>query len=72
MLKQKELAFLKAISSVEFYPALLRELRKAVTAKKKTNTAASIKAKTSCVALIKRHATTSGAGNAAHSSRKAS
>ena len=73
MLMQEEIAFLKAISSVELSPAVLRELRKAIATKKRTKAAACSKAKTSRVALIKRHATTSGAESEAHSSsRKAS
>ena len=35
MLKQEELAFLKAISTVRQSPALFRELRKALAASKK-------------------------------------
>ena len=57
MLKQEELALLRAISSVQGNPALLRELRKALAAKKTAKAAACSKAKTSCVALFKRHAT---------------
>ena len=61
MLKQEELALLRAISSVQGNPALLRELRKALAAKKTAKAAACSKAKTTCVALSKRHATITGA-----------
>ena len=61
MLKQEELALLRAISSVQGNPALLRELRKALAAKKTAKAAACSKAKTSCVALFKRHASITGA-----------
>ena len=57
MLKQEELALLMAISSVQGNPALLRELRKALAAKNTAKAAACTKAKTSCMALSKRHAT---------------
>ena len=72
MLKQEELAFLKAISTLDFSPALLRELRKAGAAKKRTKAVAPSKAKTFCVALIKRRPTISGTGSEAQSSRKPS
>jgi hypothetical protein len=36
MLRQDELAFIKAISSLQVLPALLRELRLALTSRKKT------------------------------------
>ena len=62
MLKQEELAFLKAMSTLQFSPALLRELRKAVAAKKRTKAVAPSRAKTSSVALIKLHPTISRAG----------
>ena len=61
MLKQEELALLRAISSVQGNPALLRELKKALAAKKTAKADACSKAKTSCVALFERHATTTGA-----------
>jgi hypothetical protein len=61
MLKQEELALLMAISSVQGNPALLRELRKALAAKNTAKAAACTKAKTSCMALSKRHATITGA-----------
>ena len=61
MLKQEELALLRAISSVQSKPVLLQELRKVLAAKKTAKAAACSKAKTSCVALFKRHATTTGA-----------
>jgi hypothetical protein len=35
MIKQEELAFIKAVGSMELYPVLLRELRKAMAADKK-------------------------------------
>jgi hypothetical protein len=60
MLKQEELALLRAISSVQGNPALLREMRKALGAKNTAKAAACSKAKTSCVALFKRHATITG------------
>jgi hypothetical protein len=47
MLKQDELALLRAISSVQGNPALVRELRKALEAKKTANAAACSKATTS-------------------------
>ena len=68
MLTQEELAFLKAISSIEPSPTLLRELRKAIATK--TTKAVALKAKTSRMALINRHATTPGADSAAHSSSR--
>ena len=61
MLKQEELAVLRAISSVQGNPALLRELRKALAAKKTAKAAACSKAKMSCVTLFKRHASITGA-----------
>jgi hypothetical protein len=61
MLKQEELALLRTISSVQGKPTLLRELRKALAAKKPPKASACSKAKTSCVALSKRHATITGA-----------
>ena len=45
MLKQKEITFLQAISSVKPSPALLRELRKAIAMKKGKKAAACSKAK---------------------------
>jgi hypothetical protein len=48
MLKQEDVALLRAISSVQGYPALLRELRKALAAKKTAKTAACNKVNTSC------------------------
>ena len=65
-------ASLKVISSAEFSPALLRELRRPSQQKKKAKAAAPSKVKTSCVALIKHRATVSGAGSEAQSYRKAS
>ena len=70
MLKQEELALLRAILSVQGNPALLRELRKALAAKKTAKAAACSKAKTSCMALIKRHATTTGARSVPPSSSR--
>ena len=61
MLKQEELTLLRAISSVQGNSALLRELRYA-------KAAACSKAKTSCVALFKRHATITGARSVPSSS----
>ena len=70
MLKQEELAFLKALSSIKPSSPLLRELRKAIAAKKASKAIASSKAKTSCVALFKRHATVTGAGSERQSSSR--
>jgi hypothetical protein len=61
MLKQEELALLRAISSVQGSPAVLLELRRALAAGKTARAAACSRAKTSCVALSKRHAITIGA-----------
>jgi hypothetical protein len=72
MQKQEELTSLKAISTLEFSPAIWQELWKAVTAKKRTKAIASSKAKASCMALIKRHSTTFTAESEAKSSRKIS
>jgi hypothetical protein len=47
MLKQEELAFMKAISTLQLSPALLRELRQAVAASKRRKARASGKAKPS-------------------------
>jgi hypothetical protein len=60
MLKQEELTLLSAISSVQCNPALLRELRIALAAKKTAMSAVCSKAKTSCVAQSKRHSTITG------------
>jgi hypothetical protein len=60
MLKE-ELALLRPISSVQGNPALVQELRKSLAAKKTAKAAACSKAKTSCVALSKRHVTITGA-----------
>jgi hypothetical protein len=70
MLKQEELALLRAISSVQGNPAPLRELRKALAAKKTAKAAACSKAKTSCVALFKRHASITGARSVPPSSTR--
>ena len=72
MLKQEELALLRAITSVQGNPTPLQELRKTLAAKKTAKAAGCSKAKTSCVALTKRHATITGAGREPPSSpRKA-
>jgi hypothetical protein len=68
MLKQEELTLLRAISLVQGNPALLRELRYALAAKKTEKAAACSKAKTSCLALFKRHATITGARSVPSSS----
>ena len=47
MLRQEELAFIKAISSVEVSPLFLRELKKSVTAGKKKRALAAHKANAS-------------------------
>jgi hypothetical protein len=52
MLKQEELAFMKAISTLELYPALLRELRKAMSMSKRKGLASG-KAKNSSMAVVK-------------------
>jgi hypothetical protein len=61
MLKQEELALMRDISSVQGNPVLLRKLRTALAAKKTAKAAACCTAKTSLVALSKRHATITGA-----------
>ena len=72
MLKQEELAFLKTL----FYGDILTPLRRTeecYCGEEGVETIASSKAKTSSVALFKRHATITGAGSEPHSSpRKAS
>jgi hypothetical protein len=45
MLKQEELAFMKAISTLQLSPAILRELKKAVAASKRRKALACGKAK---------------------------
>jgi hypothetical protein len=47
MLKQEELAFMKAISTLQLSPALLRELRRAMAASKRRKALAPGKAKPS-------------------------
>jgi hypothetical protein len=47
MLKQEELAFMKAISTLQFSPALLRELKRALAASKRRKAFAPGKAKPS-------------------------
>jgi hypothetical protein len=66
ILKQEEIAVVKAISTMELSPALLRELREAMAARKRS------KAKLPCVAAFKRHAFTSVAGNTDQHSGKPS
>jgi hypothetical protein len=61
MLKQEEIALVRAISLVQCNPALLRGLRKALAAKKTVKAASCNKAKTSCVERFKRDATINGA-----------
>jgi hypothetical protein len=61
MLKQEDLALLRAVSSVQGNPVLLRELRKDLAPKKTAKAAASCTAKTFCVTPSERHATTTGA-----------
>lgn len=65
MLNQEELAFIKAVSTLEPIPAFLREPRKATAAKQRRTAVASSKVKAFCVAPIKPHPTTSGAGSEA-------
>jgi hypothetical protein len=60
MLKQEELALLGTVSSGQGNPVFLRELRKALAAKKSAKATACCTAKTSCVALWKRHANITG------------
>jgi hypothetical protein len=55
MLKQKELAFVKAISTMELSPGLLRELRKAMDARKRSRAGAPSKDKPPSVVASKRH-----------------
>jgi hypothetical protein len=62
MLKQEELALMRATSSVQGNPLLLRELRKALDAKKTSKAAACCTAKTSRVTPSKRHATATTTG----------
>jgi hypothetical protein len=57
MLKQEDLALLRAVSMIQGNPVLLRELRKSLAAKKTSKAAACCTAKTSCVTHSKRHAT---------------
>ena len=70
MLKEEDLGSIKALSSIQPSPALLRELRKALALKKTAKPAACSKARTSCVALMKYHANISGAQSAVHSSSR--
>jgi hypothetical protein len=70
MLKQEDLALLRAISSVQDNRALLRELRKALAVKKTAKAAACSKAKTSFVALSKHRATITGARSVPPSSSR--
>jgi hypothetical protein len=61
MLKQVDLAILRAVTSVKGNPVLLRELRKAIATKKTGNAAECCTVKTSRFTPSKRHATTTGA-----------
>ena len=71
MMKQEEFAFIKASSAFQLSPALLRELRKAIAARRRRRkTLAPSKAKTFNVAPTERHSTAFGAGREAQPSRK--
>jgi hypothetical protein len=70
MLKQEELAFVKAISMMELSPALLRELQKAMAARKQSRTSAPSKAKPPTVVASKRHPTGSSAASMVQPSGK--
>jgi hypothetical protein len=59
MLKQEELAFVKALSTMELFPALLRQLRKAMATRKRSRAGAPSKAKPPSVVTSKRHSTVS-------------
>jgi hypothetical protein len=62
MLKQEELALMRAISTVQGNPVLLRERRKALAANKTSKAAACCTAKTSRMTLSKRQATATTTG----------
>jgi hypothetical protein len=71
MLKQEELAFIKALSNFELSPALLRELKKAMAARRRrTKALAPCKDKTYNIAITEGHSTGFGAGCDAQPSRK--
>jgi hypothetical protein len=70
MLKQEELAFFKAISTMELSPALLRELRKAMVSRKRRRAGVPSKAKPTSVVFSKRHPTGSRAASMAQLSGK--
>ena len=73
MLKQEELAFIKALSNFELSPALLRELKKAMAARRRrTKALAPCKDKTYNIAITESHSTGFGAGSEAQPSRKLS
>jgi hypothetical protein len=59
MLKQEELAFVNAISTLELCPALLRDLWKAMPPGKRSRAGAPCKAKSRRNVASKRHPTTS-------------
>jgi hypothetical protein len=70
MLKQEELAFVKAISTMEFSPALLRELRKAMAARNRSGAGAPSKVKQPCETVSKRRFTNFVAGSTVQPSNK--
>jgi hypothetical protein len=70
MLKQEELAFVKAISTMELSPALLPELWKAMAARKRSRAGAPSKAKARSVVTSKSHPTDSSAASMAPPSGK--
>jgi hypothetical protein len=65
MLRQEELAFLKAIGSIELSPVCLRELRKAVATSRKRKALGASKASTVSVPALQR---SSGVGEGRTSS----
>jgi hypothetical protein len=70
MLKQDELAFVKAISTMDLSRALLRQLRKGMAARKRIRTGATCKAKPPSVVASKRHPTISSAASMVQPSGK--
>jgi hypothetical protein len=67
---EEELAFVKAISTMEISPALLRELRKAMAARKRSRAGVPSNAKPPTVVASKRHPTVSSAARMAQPSAK--
>jgi hypothetical protein len=70
MLKQEELAFVEAISTMELSTTLLRELRKAMATRKGSRAGAPSKAKPPSVVASKRHPTPSSAASMVQPSGK--